>query len=115
LLLAGDCECALERGFGFRGITLARFQRDFAGHAIDLGLSPCPCRWKNSRSNGRRQSRLHLPQAASCRASSMRPLTALRVVAVMSDADMFIAPALVAAYLAVGCLLLWWRGVRERR
>jgi hypothetical protein len=32
----------------------------------------------------------------------------------MSDAATFIAPALVAAYLAVGALLWWW-SVRVRR
>ena len=40
LLLACDCECALEIGFCFRGIRLRRNQRDFAGDAMDFSLEP---------------------------------------------------------------------------
>ena len=37
-LLVRDCECAVEIGLRFRGIRLWRFQHDFSGEAIDLGL-----------------------------------------------------------------------------
>jgi hypothetical protein len=40
LLLAGDCEGALEVRFRFHVIVLRRHQRDLARNAIDLSLEP---------------------------------------------------------------------------
>ena len=40
LLLARNCECALEIYLRFRRIRRWRLQRHFAGNTIDLGLPP---------------------------------------------------------------------------
>ena len=52
----------------------------------------------------------HLPQVASCHLGNRSPG---RYRFKMSDAAPFIAPALLVAYLAVGCLLVWGGALRR--
>jgi hypothetical protein len=53
---------------------------------------------------------LDAPQVASCH---LGDLALMRYRSQMGDAATFIAPALLVAYLAVGCLLLWGGTVRR--